>query len=321
MSSGNPGGPTSPRLTFDSYVIPETVQEYGPAPAAPHVNGMLTAACIIAVLTFFLGVMTTLRFVGPDQIADTTGGENAPAPSNAEQLASANFEQTVTRETSADMLTPSPSPRTEPAMSSPEVAVLQGLQSKRTVGTLTDQEPAQRSQQEIETVSPNNVDLQREGTLAGISTVETKENAGKRRLVLRTINADESAGTLASLLRRAAEEGQIEIPASLNTADGEVDIDMLLFNLIQTSLVSDGTAAGAEAAREMSRRAMAGSNAKTREIKGERIYIVEPGDSLAYISLQFYGLPDSYTRIFEANRKVLDSPDRIQIGQRLIIPG
>jgi len=70
----------------------------------------------------------------------------------------------------------------------------------------------------------------------------------------------------------------------------------------------------------MSRRAFAASSAKTRDVKGERVYIVEPGDSLAYISLQFYGKPSEFDRIFEANRSVLSSPDRIQIGQRLIIP-
>ena len=71
----------------------------------------------------------------------------------------------------------------------------------------------------------------------------------------------------------------------------------------------------------MSRRAFAASSARTNEVKGVRVYTVEPGDSLAYISLQFYGRPNDYLRIFEANSDTLSSPDLIRIGQRLIIPG
>ncbi|NNK16378.1 MAG: LysM peptidoglycan-binding domain-containing protein [Sulfitobacter sp.] len=126
--------------------------------------------------------------------------------------------------------------------------------------------------------------------------------------------------SMGNLLLEAAQNGEIEIPASLNTADGNIDLDTLLFNLIQTSLAEDGTPEGAEAAREMSRRAFAASDAKTQEVKGDRVYTVEPGDSLAYISLQFYGRPNAYLRIFEANRETLRSPDLIKIGQRLIIP-
>lgn len=91
-------------------------------------------------------------------------------------------------------------------------------------------------------------------------------------------------------------------------------------NLIQTSLVRDGTAERLEAVTGMSRRAFAASSATTQDLAGSRIDVVEPGDSLAYISVQFYGRPNAYPRIFEANREQLRSPDLIQVGQRLIIP-
>ena len=35
---------------------------------------------------------------------------------------------------------------------------------------------------------------------------------------------------------------------------------------------------------------------------------------------QFYGDASQYTRIFEANRGKLDNPDKIQVGQELVIP-
>jgi nucleoid-associated protein YgaU len=49
-------------------------------------------------------------------------------------------------------------------------------------------------------------------------------------------------------------------------------------------------------------------------------YSVKSGDTLSKISKQFYGDPNEYMRIFYANRDKLRDPDRIQIGQRLVIP-
>jgi nucleoid-associated protein YgaU len=49
-------------------------------------------------------------------------------------------------------------------------------------------------------------------------------------------------------------------------------------------------------------------------------YEVKSGDNLSKISKQFYGDPNEYMRIFYANRDKLRDPDKIQIGQKLIIP-
>jgi len=49
-------------------------------------------------------------------------------------------------------------------------------------------------------------------------------------------------------------------------------------------------------------------------------YRVQPGDTLSKISREFYGDSDEYMRIFYANRDKLRDPDRIQVGQELIIP-
>lgn len=52
-----------------------------------------------------------------------------------------------------------------------------------------------------------------------------------------------------------------------------------------------------------------------------RTYKVQPGDTLSKIAKEFYGNPNEYNRIFEANRGKLQSPDKIQVGQELVIPG
>ena len=53
---------------------------------------------------------------------------------------------------------------------------------------------------------------------------------------------------------------------------------------------------------------------------GGQTYEVKSGDNLSKISKQFYGDPNEYMRIFYANRDKLNDPDKIQTGQKLVIP-
>jgi len=54
-------------------------------------------------------------------------------------------------------------------------------------------------------------------------------------------------------------------------------------------------------------------------------YVVQPGDNLAVIAIKVYGARQGnkkviVNKIFEANRRILDSPDEIAVGQKLTIP-
>lgn len=51
-----------------------------------------------------------------------------------------------------------------------------------------------------------------------------------------------------------------------------------------------------------------------------QFYTVVKGDTLSRIAKQFYGSAQKYNRIFEANRPLLQHPDRIYPGQVLRIP-
>jgi nucleoid-associated protein YgaU len=56
-----------------------------------------------------------------------------------------------------------------------------------------------------------------------------------------------------------------------------------------------------------------------------KIYVVQAGDNLAKIAQNFYGTARgnktiNVNRIFEANRRLLKSPDAISVGQKLVIP-
>jgi nucleoid-associated protein YgaU len=56
------------------------------------------------------------------------------------------------------------------------------------------------------------------------------------------------------------------------------------------------------------------------EAAEERIYEVVAGDTLGGIAKMYYGNAGLYTRIFEANRDILDDPNLIKVGQKLRIP-
>jgi LysM repeat protein len=54
--------------------------------------------------------------------------------------------------------------------------------------------------------------------------------------------------------------------------------------------------------------------------RGEQRYTVKAGDTLSKIAQQYYGNASQYNKIFEANRDKLNDPNKIQVGQELVIP-
>lgn len=51
-----------------------------------------------------------------------------------------------------------------------------------------------------------------------------------------------------------------------------------------------------------------------------KFYTVVKGDTLSKIAKEFYGNPNAYMKIFEANKPMLNHPDKIYPGQMLRIP-
>ena len=51
-----------------------------------------------------------------------------------------------------------------------------------------------------------------------------------------------------------------------------------------------------------------------------RTYVVQAGDNLSKISKHFYGDPNQYMKIVNANKDQLPDPDKIKPGRQLNIP-
>ncbi|HVK50286.1 MAG TPA: LysM peptidoglycan-binding domain-containing protein [Pseudoxanthomonas sp.] len=58
----------------------------------------------------------------------------------------------------------------------------------------------------------------------------------------------------------------------------------------------------------------------SEEIVGEQSYTIGKGDTLSKIAKDHYGNANAWKQIFEANRDVIDDPDRVFPGQVIRLP-
>jgi len=280
------------------------------SPPKPAVFAYLT----VGAFAFVVGSLVTLQFAtlsGPAGLANQSAANNTSLMTTDEQ---------VTRQAADDILAVTP---TEPAISNVAQAPLAQPVAVETETVLDAETEKQRKIKEAnDIVLANNMRMLTEGVIAGLYDIQAPDGTGSQagRIVLNSRNAGQTAAKIERMLEQAAASGDLAVPEELALEDGGIDSRTLLFKLVQDALQAGDTEA-VEAAREMRRRAFAASGAQTQEVAGERFYVVESGDSLAYISLQFYGQTGQYQKIFAANQDILSSPDQIRVGQRLRIPG
>ena len=65
---------------------------------------------------------------------------------------------------------------------------------------------------------------------------------------------------------------------------------------------------------------MADGLAAPEPVAEPEYYVIESGDTLWGIAAKFLGNGSKYPEIFEANREVIEDPDKIFVGQKIRIP-
>lgn len=272
------------------------------------------------VATFLLGIATAYMVMDPVGGAPDRTAEGTYAPESFSEAPTRTVISDMTDVSEVSASGPMSTPAISPAGQDLGAAVLAGLQPNVAPVPQPATTQPEQIRKALEALSNNKLRMLREGILAGVYDVETYDRDGVQRVRLITQNAPLTDEGASELLLEAVARGELEMSTSLMNTEGELDIETMMFNIVQTSLVNDHNSTHSNAALDMSRRIFAASNARTELIDGNRTYTVQTGDSLAYIALQFYGRPSAYKRILDANRDTLQSPDQIQQGQRLIIP-
>jgi len=178
-------------------------------------------------------------------------------------------------------------------------------------------------------IAPEAQEMQAMSTaaLTGLRAMRAKKAAAiettLEALVVQALREGQNDTYIDALVNEAAGKGKIIVPSALVTSDGRVDTAVLLSSLVSQAQVASGaaqpvrpedvTASGDGVEVHVVQKATGGSEA-------HQFYTVLPGDSLGAIAVKFYGNVTLFTAIFNANRAILSSPDRLNVGQRLVIP-
>jgi nucleoid-associated protein YgaU len=316
-----------------------------PDPVFVQRNSMILAFAAVIVMTFMLGLSTALLLFGGQDAPQQAGLGTQTADDLTPAMALARMQDdTAMRAQTADFTgvgdvvagreaaqnPPAADQRAVTPLAGNELAlaVLAGLRSTQQEPVAASIVPAnvepapvttpqERTAAAVEALGTTRLRMLREAILAGAYTVGNIAQGGVTRVRLQPANTNLKAEISAGYFTANLADDRL---FALRTPDGGVDAETMMFSIVQTSLLDDATPDSTAAAREMSRRIFAASTARTQDIAGQRVYTVQPGDSLAYIALQLFGMPDAYKQILDANPDTLQSSEQIQLGQRLTIP-
>lgn len=181
----------------------------------------------------------------------------------------------------------------------------------------------------VEPVTTNS-QAQRQSTsqiLAGIEAATgqrsvLEESDTLEAIVIAALQAGETDEAIDTIVNAAASAGTVAVPEILVTSDGRVDTTVMLNNIVSQAQIAAGGAAPAvpDVTPDNTRGVEVIVVQQADDAVQSRFYTVQTGDSLGAISIKFFGSTEFYADIFEANKGLLSSPDRIRAGQRLVIP-
>lgn len=181
----------------------------------------------------------------------------------------------------------------------------------------------------VEAVTTNS-QVQRQSTskiLAGIEAATGQRSILEERdtleaIIIAALRAGETDESIDIIINDAAASGNVAVPEILVTSDGRVDTHVLLRNIVTQAQVAAGGSApvAPEATPENTQGMEVRVVQRATDAVQARFYTVQSGDSLGAISITFFGSSEYYDVIFQANKGLLSSRDRIRVGQRLVIP-
>ncbi|QQA42631.1 LysM peptidoglycan-binding domain-containing protein [Pelagovum pacificum] len=153
-----------------------------------------------------------------------------------------------------------------------------------------------------------------------------------RIALIEAFTLDWTDAQISALIARSIDVEGVEIPASILTGQGRVDLAPYLpdgytpMDAVEVALreAMDSTAPVEDATEEPVEIAVPEAEQAPpvpNERDGPETYVVESGDSLSSIAEAYYGDPDDYVRILEANRDLIgDNRENIHVGWELVLP-
>ena len=143
-------------------------------------------------------------------------------------------------------------------------------------------------------------------------------------LIAQALKQGQSDSYIDALLNEAASRGEVAVPKALVTPEGRVDTATLLANIVASATAATQGQTPVDLSKGQP---VGGKGVEIRMVTQAdgtsvqyQFYTVGVGDSLGAIAVKFYGDVAKFNTIFEAKRTILSSPDKIRVGQRLVIP-
>ncbi len=146
----------------------------------------------------------------------------------------------------------------------------------------------------------------------------------------RVFNKDEEAAEKITEMLQANNPGIKDLEVIYDNGFVELCGECSSLEAVEKSVLMVGNVAGVKdvSVRKLSLSAEAQAAAKADVIEMQaaveaaevEYYTIESGDTLGKIAKNFYGDPMKYKELFEANREVIEDPDKIFPGQKIRIP-
>lgn len=177
----------------------------------------------------------------------------------------------------------------------------------------------------LRTPDPDALQAQSVAALSGIRAMTGQPAQGEGQpvtlqgIVAKALREGQSDAYIDALVNEAVGRGDITAPREIVTENGRVDTHVLLAGLVAQATRDAGLVAPkvAPSGEGVEVRVVQKADGATER---HHFYTVNPGDSLGAIAHRFYGDANRFMAIYEANRMIVSSPDKIRVGQRLVIP-